>query len=97
VSQLIQCPYIAAAGYGVCWGMFDDRSDEWWKTGSPVVRVLGFLGLGVWVVCTAAWFLHRYYATDEPIHSMAHQMMEIGWLALMGLLILFYCFKRRRQ
>ena len=76
--------------------MQDERPDEWWKTGSPAARLLGFLGLGAWIVCTVAWILQRYYATEQPIHSMAYRTLEIGWLAMLGLLVLFYFFNRRR-
>jgi len=59
--------------------------------------MLGYTGVTAWGVATVAWFLQRYFATEEPIHSIAYATMEIAWLVMMALLLGFYWSLRNRR
>jgi hypothetical protein len=45
--------------------------------------LLGYAGIAAWIAATVAWFLQRYFASEEPIHSLAYEMMEIAWLVML--------------
>jgi hypothetical protein len=65
--------------------MFPEALDDWWRTGSVGTKLLGYAGIAAWIAATVAWLLQRYFASEEPIHSLAYEMMEIAWLVMMML------------
>jgi hypothetical protein len=77
--------------------MRPETPDEWWRTGSLGIKILGYAGLAAWVTATIAWFLQRYFATEEPTHSIAHETMEVAWLVLAATLIGYYWSKWRSR